>query len=80
MLMDIINIYILIIVETMETESSEPSHVMTKKKLTLSFEEYRTLSNMIITHMRSAEDDSMFFFSHVCFITDSLYYFLLFII
>ncbi|XP_014288658.1 DNA replication licensing factor Mcm6 [Halyomorpha halys] len=43
--------------EAMETESSEPSHVMTKKKLTLSFEEYKSLSNMIITHMRSTEDD-----------------------
>ncbi|KAF2879667.1 hypothetical protein ILUMI_26505 [Ignelater luminosus] len=38
----------------MEVDSEEPP-VPTKKKLVLSFEEYKTLSNMIVVHMRREE-------------------------
>jgi DNA replication licensing factor MCM6 len=42
-------------VEAMETE--EPSGNVAKKKLTLSYEEYKTLSNMLVTYMRKEEKD-----------------------
>lgn len=42
--------------EPMETDQTTATQQQTKKKLTLSFEEYKTLTNMIVTHMRSLEE------------------------
>lgn len=40
--------------QAMETEETEPNDLQ-KKKLTLSFEDYRNLSNILVLHMRSEE-------------------------
>ncbi|CAG9861738.1 unnamed protein product [Phyllotreta striolata] len=42
--------------ETMEVDAPDPSQASAKKKMVLSFEEYRTLSNMIVVHMRREEN------------------------
>nr|XP_023030018.1 DNA replication licensing factor Mcm6 [Leptinotarsa decemlineata] len=42
--------------DNMEVDSTpEPSQTVTKKKMVLSFEEYKALSNMIVVHMRREE-------------------------
>ncbi|CAG9832139.1 unnamed protein product [Diabrotica balteata] len=41
--------------ESMVTDTPEPTPTVTKKKMVLSFEEYKTISNMIVIHMRREE-------------------------
>lgn len=41
--------------EPMEEETPEPTPAPAKKKMLLSFEEYKTISNMLIVHMRKEE-------------------------
>lgn len=42
--------------QTIETEQTAAASELQKKKLTLSFEDYRNLSNMLVLHMRSEEN------------------------
>lgn len=42
----------------MDVDSTDDpeKRVLTKKKLTLAFEEYKRITNMLVVHMRSEED------------------------
>lgn len=43
---------------TPNTEDSETQSGVQKKKLTLSFEDYKTISNMVVLHMRVLENNA----------------------
>lgn len=43
---------------TPNTEDSEAQSGVQKKKLTLSFEDYKTISNMVVLHMRVLENNA----------------------